>query len=237
MVLVEQDSSWIDIGTTWQLNTKFRIGKKEFQIQFKEIETKEELKHFAALQLHHYRGGSGVGRTVPIIARCKVWDLPRILGFIEISSSMIANTARKQFLNFPYREKEGVIWKSWNQDASKKYSNMICRISRFVIHPEIRGVGLAKEFIQAALSYAAAQWHFGGFQPRFMEITADMLRYYKFLCGDFKYIGETEGNEHRLQSDMRYLVRKALVEEGVKGNAPGRWWDKCRYNVDTLVSY
>lgn len=221
LVFVEQDNSWIDIGTTWKLNKNFQIGEKEFQIQFKEIETKEELEHFAALQSHHYRGGSGVGRTVPIIARCKVRDLPRLLGFIEISSSMIANTARKRFLNFPYREKDRIIWKAWDQDTSKKYSNMICRIARFVIHPEVRGVGLAKEFIQAALSYAAAQWHFGGFQPRFMEITADMLRYYKFLCSNFKYVGETEGNEHRLQSDMRYLIRKALVEEGAKGMPQG----------------
>ena len=220
-VFVERDNCWIEIGEAWEKKINIRLGGRSVRIVFKEIETKEELENFAALQIYHYRGGSGVGRAVPIIAKCKIWDLPPLLGFIEISSSMIANTARKRFFDFPYREEQEFIWKVWDRDTSRKYSNMICRISRFVIHPEIRGIGLAKEFIQAALSYASTRWHFGGYQPRFMEITADMLRYYHFLSEHFRYIGETQGNEHRLQKDMRYLVRKALADDGRNGMPQG----------------
>ena len=221
LVLTTKDNSWIDITHAWETEFRLSLLDGTIPIIFKEIETKLELEQFYGLQMFHYRGGSGVGRTVPIIAKSAIWDLPSLLGFIEISSSMIANTARKRFLDYPYREESEFLWKSWDRDAARKYSNMICRISRFVIHPEIRGIGLARLFLDAALRYAADRWHFGGFRPRFMEITADMLRYYHFLNEPYKYVGETEGNEHRLEKDMNYLVRKALAEDGFKNLPQG----------------
>ena len=221
-VFVKRDKSWIEMSETWEKKVDFNLCGQLTQIVFKEIDTPNELEHFSSLQNLHYRGGGGAGRTVPIIATSNVWNLPTVLGFIEVSSSMIANSARKRFLDFPYHEGANLVWKTWNRVTAREYSNMICRISRFVIHPEIRGLGLARAFIEAAMSYAASRWHYGGFRPRFMEITADMLRYYHFLDENFVFVGETQGNEHRLQKDMQYLVRKARsTEEGSKGMPQG----------------
>jgi ABC-type ATPase with predicted acetyltransferase domain len=191
---------------------KLRLGPRTVKVLFKEIETDEELALFESLRKFHYRGGGGAGRAVPIIAVTDVWDLPTILGFVELSSSMIANTARKRFMQFPYKDPNGPSWRTWDHAAARKYSSIICRISRFVIHPEIRGLGLAKPFFAAAKEYAAKRWHYGGYRPRFLEITADMLKFYKFVDPSFAYMGETEGNEHRLSKDMMYLVKKALSE-------------------------
>ena len=220
-VLVRRDHHWIDITDTWTCETTTTISGEKTVITFKEIESAEELKHFSILQTLHYRGAGGAGRTVPLIAQSNIWDLPAVLGFIELSSSMIANSARKRFLDFPYRENDTLLWKSWDRKTAQEFSNLVCRISRFVIHPEIRGLGLAKLFTDAAKCYVTERWHFGGFRPRFLEITADMLRYYPFLGSDFLFVGETEGNEHRLQKDMQYLVRKALGGNGRKGMPQG----------------
>lgn len=220
-VLVRRDEDWIDITDTWTREITTLLFGETTVITFKEIESEEELNHFSILQALHYRGAGGAGRTVPLIAKSNIWDLPEVLGFIELSSSMIANSARKRFLDFPYHENANLLWKNWDRKTAQEYSNLVCRISRFVIHPEIRGLGLARLFTDSAKCYVTERWHFGGFRPRFLEITADMLRYYPFLGSDFLFVGETEGNEHRLQKDMQYLVRRALGGTGRKGMPQG----------------
>jgi energy-coupling factor transporter ATP-binding protein EcfA2/GNAT superfamily N-acetyltransferase len=220
-VFARNDAAWIEIGLPWQSSQIIKIGEDHVPVVFKEIETEQELALFEDLRKFHYRGGGGAGRTVPIIATSKVWDLPTVLGFIEISSSMIANTARKRFFDYPFYDDTGPRWNTWDRNAAKSFSNIICRISRFVIHPEIRGIGIAKHFSRAACDYASERWHYGGFRPRFLEITADMLRYYPFIDKSFAFMGETEGNEHRVAKDMNYLVKKALSESGPKAMPQG----------------
>ncbi|MDE0028397.1 MAG: ATP-binding cassette domain-containing protein [Deltaproteobacteria bacterium] len=220
-VFAKKDRSWVEVGRAWTKDTTWRVARETHQIKFKEIESDDELSLFHALRKFHYRGGGGAGRVVPLIGVATTWDLPQVLGFIEVSSSMIANTARKRFFSHPYREAAGHGWSEWNRTATKKYSNMVARISRFVIHPEIRGLGLARHFLKAAMEYAAQHWHYGGYRPRFLEITADMLRYYKFVGDDFVYLGETEGNAHRISKDMTYLVKKALSRDGARAMPQG----------------
>ncbi|MBB2681896.1 UNVERIFIED_ORG: ABC-type multidrug transport system ATPase subunit/GNAT superfamily N-acetyltransferase [Rhizobium esperanzae] len=218
---VKNDERWVEIGQPWAKRTVFSIGSDAIEVTFKEIETATELRLFEALRKFHYRGGGGAGRTIPLIATSNRWDLPTVLGFVELSSSMIANSARKRFFDFPYHEPNGPRWMSWDRAATKQFSNIICRISRFVIHPEIRGLGFAKLFSDAAKDYARSRWYYGGFKPRFLEITADMLRYYRFVDESFALMGHTEGNEHRLSKDMKYLVGKGLSEQGAKAMPQG----------------
>ena len=221
LVHARNDNVWINVGRPWTRTIEWFVAGIATKVIFKEIESEREFALFDNLRKFHYRGGGGAGRTVPLIAISSTWDLPEVLGFIEISSSMIANTARKKFFNYPYREQSGYGWTEWDRAATKRYSNFVARISRFVIHPEIRGLGLARHFLDAAMQYAKERWHYGGYKPRFLEITADMLRYYRFVSDEFIYLGETEGNEHRLAKDMTYLVRKALSSDGAKGMPQG----------------
>lgn len=221
-VFAKEDNSWIPIGSTWTFDMKISVGGVSIPVSFKEIDNESELFHYQKLREFHYRGGGGAGRNVPIIATSKLWDLPNVLGFVEVSSSMIANSARKKFFDSPYKNKEGVRWLTWDREATRKYSNSICRISRFVIHPEIRGLGLAKHFVEAAIKFSSIRWHTAGRRPEFIEITADMLRFYPFVDGSpFKLMGETEGNAHRLSKDMNYLVQKALSPAGNRAMPQG----------------
>lgn len=220
-VQVKKDARWIEMKEAWQRNSHISVSGESIDLVFKEIETQDELESFETLRGFHYRGGGGAGRTVPLISITNAIDIPKCVGFIEISSSMIANTARKRFFDYPYEDPSGISWKQWDRTASLKYSNLICRISRFVIHPELRGLGLAHQFTAAAKAFSKERWHYGGYLPRFLEITADMLKYYPFVDPEFAYMGETEGNEHRLQKDMSYLVRKALARNDVRDMPQG----------------
>ena len=218
----KNDDDWLQIGKAWRYETEIKVSNSTIPLIFKEIETDSDLEQYQQLREFHYRGGGGAGRNIPIIGRSTVWDLPSVLGFVEITSSMIASTARKKFFDSPYESEGEVLWLKWDRSAGKRYSNLICRISRFVIHPEIRGLGLSKPFLDAAIRFSRDRWHFGGYRPHFIEITADMLRFYPFVDGsDFVLMGNTEGNEHRLKKDMSYLVRKAVSPEGEKSMPQG----------------
>lgn len=220
-VFARRDKEWLEIGKAWSSQCHLDLDGINLAITFKEIEDEAELRLFQQLRQFHYRGGGGPGRTLPLIGVVDTPDLPRVIGFVELTSAMIANTARKRFFDSPYREPSGLSWNAWDRATSRQLSNLICRISRFVIHPELRGLGLARHFARAAIEFSDARWHYGGYRPRFLEITADMLRYYPFVSDDFALIGETEGNEHRVTKDMSYLVKRALSEEGLKAMPQG----------------
>jgi energy-coupling factor transporter ATP-binding protein EcfA2/GNAT superfamily N-acetyltransferase len=220
-VLAKRDDQWVGIGSAWSSEVSVDLAGIKLQIKFKEIEDATELKLFQQLRQFHYRGGGGAGRTLPLIGTVNTPDLPRVIGFVELTSAMIANTARKRFFDSPYREPDGLGWSCWDHSTSRELSSLVCRISRFVIHPELRGLGLARHFASAAIELAQARWHYGGYRPRFLEITADMLRFYPFVSADFAFVGETEGNEHRVSKDMSYLVKRALSEDGVKAMPQG----------------
>ena len=170
-VHVKKDDRWIEMKRAWRHKSSIPVSGDSIDLVFKEIESEEEFKNFETLRGFHYRGGGGAGRTVPLIGTTNTIDIPKCIGFLEISSSMIANSARKNFFDYPFSDDNGIAWKRWDRAASLMFSNTICRISRFVIHPELRGLGLAHKFTDAARSFAKKRWHYGGYQPRFIEIT------------------------------------------------------------------
>ena len=177
-----------------------------------------------------------MGRSVSLIAKTAAWDLPSVIGFIELSSTFIANTARAQFLDSPFSDPDhGVAWTRWDGRASKAFSNSIVRISRCVVHPELRGLGLSRLLVEGAIQFAQERWHIAGMQPSFIEITAEMLRFWPFVeASHFHYIGETQGNRHRAAKDMRYLVVRNQKTSGMpKGG--GGIMDAQRAYAKTLV--
>ncbi|NNF97807.1 MAG: hypothetical protein HKM93_00370, partial [Desulfobacteraceae bacterium] len=201
----------VRITPSWKYRTQLD-SVPNFNVIIKEIDTKDELDGYEQLTQFHYRGNGGVGRRLPLIAKSTQWELPEVIGFIEISSSFLVNTARNKILNATYSDSErGIAWSKWTHKIQKKYGNAIARISRCVVYPELRGLGLSTVITNAALKFTKERWHIGGLRPIFIEITAEMLRYWPFVenCG-FYYIGETEGNQHRAAKDMKYLIGKTM---------------------------
>jgi len=196
----------------------------------KEIETAEELDGYQRLTEYHYRGNGGAGRRVPLIACVDCWELPSVVGFIELASSFLVNTARARVLDTRFSDSSrSVAWTQWNTNSIREVSrqpvvphNSVVRISRCVVFPELRGVGLANVLVDAAVAFGQQRWHQGGVQPSFMEITAEMLRYWPFVRrSGFRYIGDTDGNGHRVEADMRYLLRLSLQHRGLPQGGGG----------------
>jgi hypothetical protein len=58
-VLVKRDDVWINIFESWTQRVTLEFLGRNIQIEFKEIETQEELERFETLRKFHYRGGGG----------------------------------------------------------------------------------------------------------------------------------------------------------------------------------
>jgi len=204
----------VSLAPPWSRNICLR-SVNDLPVIIKEIETEEEFEGYKRLTEFHYRGSGGAGRRVPLVAVANTWELPSIVGFIELSSSFLVNTARNKVLDAPFSDSfSGVGWTKWESKTVKKFGNSIVRISRCVVFPELRGVGLSSVLVDAAVEFAKKRWHIGGLRPSFVEITAEMLRYWPFVesCG-FSFVGETEGNQHRMAKDMQYLLGRTMQDK------------------------
>ena len=233
--IVLGDQEFLPLVPAWSYDTSLQIGE-ELSIQVREIQSQEDLDGYQRLARLHYRGGGGAGRKAPLVALADHCGAPRVVGFIEISSTFIVNVARSKLFNGPFVDDErGIAWPKWDASAAKQFSNTIARISRCVVFPELRGLGLSKVLVHAAKDFAHTRWHLGGRRPCFLEITAEMLRYWPFIrgCG-FHYAGETQGNQHRAARDMRYLVSRRLRAKALPEGGGGIMSAQRAY-ADTIV--
>lgn len=210
------DGSDLQLSPAWSEEVSLSVGNMSLPLVLKEVESQPELDGFNRLTRYHYRGAKGAGRTVPLIATSSHMELPSVLGFIELTTGFLVNSPRQKALDAPFSDpSRGVAWIRWDSTTAKRWINCIARISRCVVFPEFRGLGLSHVLVESAVKYAQRRWHVGGMRPEFLEITADMLRYWPFVQkAGFRYAGETEGNEHRAARDMRYLMRKAAAVAG-----------------------
>lgn len=206
----------VAVSPVWQKEETIVVCRRKLNIIAKEIETAEELAGYEALTRHHYRSGVSVARRAIIIAKIDTEDLPSVVGFVEISSCFLVCVPRKRILDVPFEDGErGIKWERWDIETAKKYTNATARISRCVVYPEVRGIGIAGILANAAKCFAAERWHIGGLRPSFLEITAEMLRYWPFVeNAGFVKIGETEGNGKRLEKSMSYLLGRKKDNRG-----------------------
>ena len=220
LLLRLSDGSHVRISPAWCRTVSLPVGDATVHMVVKEIESKVELEAFTRLTKYHYRGAKGAGRTVPLLVTTDHDDLPDVLGFIELTTSFLVNSARQKILDTAFSDIDsGVHWVRWDSDTARKWINCIVRISRCVVFPEFRGLGLSSVLVESAVEYARDRWHIAGMRPVFLEITADMLRYWPFVeKAGFIYIGDTEGNGHRAAKDMSYLIRKATAGSGQKSD-------------------
>lgn len=201
-------TSRIPLRPVFSRTVSLPIATRNLSVTFKEVETDEEIEGYRRLSDYHYRGTDHHGRNIPIIAVVDYPLLPRVIAYIELATTFMMNKARTKLFSSPFTVAEQTLWMSWDLDAMKTKTNLILRIARAVVYPELRGLNLSRHLVDHAADFARERWHIAGQRPLFLEITADMLRYLPFAeKAGMHFIGLTEGNLARVSKDMRYLTR------------------------------
>ena len=174
-----------------------------------EITTNEQLGAYHVLSQFHYRSEEGFGRRAVLLMTTQDARFPRALGFVELATPFLHLRSRSLLMDAPFSDPSAhVAWERWDLGTRQKLINIVVRISRIVIHPEVRGLGLTRPLIKHAAAFSSSRWQVGGWGPLFLEITADMLRFMPFTVGtEMRFAGESQGNLGRLNRDMAYLVK------------------------------
>lgn len=190
---------------------RVEIGGRGYNVTVKEIDEAEELEAYRRLGDLHYRGERGFGRKCVLVIRASYPELPRILGYVEITTGFLMNRPRTRILDAPFRD-GAVAWTNWGSAEMETLTSLIARISRLVVHPELRGHGIGTMLVREAAYFARTRFHAGGLRPLFLELTADMTKFVPFAeRAGMRYIGHTEGNLHRVGKDMEYLLRSQTL--------------------------
>lgn len=197
----------VQILPSYLAEDEIQLGDLTILVSVKEITEPEEYEAYRQLQFHHYRGKSLFGRHAPLVMRADHPLLPSVIGYIELTTPFLVSKPRKEFFN-TVCQLNGIGWEQWNYDTSKKYISLFVRIARCVVHPELRGAGIGQRLVKHSIQFAKTHWQSGGRQPYVLEICADMLRYVPFAeSAGMVYIGETEGNRHRIVKDFSYFIK------------------------------
>jgi len=188
---------------------KLTLGNLKIDLLIKEITEREEYEAVQSLAEYHYRGSKLHGRTAVLVARNSDPRYPQVLGYIELATPFYMNKARSRILDAPFSI-DGIGWERWDKDTTRKYINLMVRVARSVVYPEFRGLGLGQILLRHAIEFAKTRWKTSNYLPLFIEISADMLKFVPFAKkAGMIFIGETEGNLHRVYKDMEYLTRNA----------------------------
>lgn len=230
-VYLENDDVWVvcrngkaKISKPYYKKEKVSIGGLNLDIEVKEITEGDEYEAYSSLAEFHYRNSNVHGRTARLILRSSHALFPKVLGYIELATPFYMNKPRSKLLNNKFSF-DNIEWEKWDRQTMKTYINLIVRISRVVVYPEFRGLGLGQVLVDHASQFAKTHWQVGGLVPYFIEISADMLKYVPFAeKAGMHFIGETEGNLNRIYKDMKYLTSNASrvrAREVVKQEAFG----------------
>jgi excisionase family DNA binding protein len=221
-ILLGNDDAWVicrngkaRIFPIYEAVEFLKVGGLELQFLIKEITETEELEAYQTLTDFHYRSNSIFGRTATLVIRNFHPIYPRVIGYIEITTSFYMNTARKAVLNTSF-QCEDISWNSWDKDTSRQYIHLIVRIARCVVYPEFRGLGIGQLLVKHAAEFARDRWQIAAIKPYFLEMSADMLKFVPFAQkAGMSFIGETEGNLNRVAKDMAYLLKNMKrIENG-----------------------
>jgi ABC-type ATPase with predicted acetyltransferase domain len=205
---VECKNGRAQVSPVYNRGEKLRIGDRRYPVRVKEITTQDEYDAYEYLQSFHYRGNGGFGRKAVLVVVPSVAILPKVLGYVRLSSSFIVNKPRDVVLNGEFREGK-IAWDKWDHQSRLKHINCVVRIARVVVHPEFRGLGLGKALVLHALRFARRHWQIASVKPLFIEMTADMLKYIPFAeHAGMSFVGYTEGNLKRVKKDLRYMIKK-----------------------------
>jgi ABC-type ATPase with predicted acetyltransferase domain len=192
----------------YKRRAKLVFGGREIKLFVKELESQDELEGYHRLEEYHYRGTVLHGRRVPLVVCSRDPLLPRVLGYIELSTAFMMNKPRSAVFDSKFDGGDGISWARWDKKAVRSFTNVVVRIARCVVSPEFRGLGIARVLVEHAIRFARTHWHIAKLKPLFLEITADMLRYVPFVePAGMHYVGDTEGNLARVNKDMNYILK------------------------------
>lgn len=109
-VELTEDSAWVlckngqaQIFPSYAAREQLRVGGLDLEFLIKEITEPEELAAYQALTQFHYRSRTLYGRTAPLIIRNFHPIYPKVIGYIELTSSFYMNKARSAILNAPFQ--------------------------------------------------------------------------------------------------------------------------------------
>ncbi|QIK78374.1 ATP-binding cassette domain-containing protein [Sphingomonas piscis] len=236
VVAADDPSQRIRIAPHFETSGSTKSGSLPFDFRLTEVNRPEDLEALGYLEQFHYKSFASVGdqleafssevrpkasssggRRAVVLLYIRLLGQWQAAGYIELQMPLMMCKPRHELFDRPFSHPERpVSWSQWDQHAMKKFVNIITRIGRIVIQPELRGLGLARLLIGAAKDYSTTRWQVGGRRPLFMEISAEMLNYIDFVssCG-FKYAGRTEGNYDRIVKDLSYMRKGYDVGSGI----------------------
>jgi ABC-type phosphate/phosphonate transport system ATPase subunit len=169
----------------------------------KEITTIEEYQYVRNLSQFHYLGKDNLwGRKLFLIVKPKnQCQYPPILGYIMLTSPSLLSRQRDLLLNWTDKE-----------DRQKNIDRVV-RITRVVVHPEFRGIGLGRLLVQHSILYCKEYWNVAGLKPWLLETIAEMSRYHPIFekAGMFQF-GETKG-----MLDIQYKPKNKMISGQGKG--------------------
>ena len=212
IVCVKTYNGYISITPPYSEVVAFEpVEGRHLILECREIVSLPDYDAYEALSQFHYRNQNSFGRRAILVLKCRNPDFPSALGFVEITTAFLSSKNRSALFDAPFESDVGrhVKWERWNKRTRREYTNSVARISRMVVHPEVRGIGLSKVLIREAEKFCNQRWQVQGLRPLFLEITADMLKFMPFVySSQMHWIGDSPGNRERIERDMRYLESK-----------------------------
>lgn len=238
----EDEADHIKISPHFHTEGLVSVGALSFPIRLTEVNAPEDIESLSFLEQFHYKSVvtdpeepsedqenlfnvqtirpktvSQGGRKVVLVAYIKTFGTWQPAGYIELQMPLMMCKPRHELFARPFEHSSRpVAWDQWDQHAIRKYVNTIVRIARVVVHPEYRGLGIARDLIKGAKDYCRSRWQIAGKRPLFIEISAQMLNYIDFVSNSgFEYIGKTEGNLDRLTKDLASMAKGYAVSSGI----------------------
>jgi len=220
----EDPSERILLNHNWSYSQNLTFGGTKLKLKIEVLKDIKDQESYELLSEFHYRthhdrgfDAKAAGRSSALVLKVTTNGIETTVGYIELQMPVMMCKPRHLLFANPYKNlKKNVSWSKWDAEARKSYVNLIVRIGRVVVHPEWRGLNLAKILIEASKDYASKYWHSRGKSPVFMEISAQMLKHMDFVSSSgFSFIGNTEGNLARVALDLKYINRGYESKGGV----------------------
>ena len=223
----------IRISPHFEESSTVQLGGESIQSRVTEIAAPCDLDALSYLEQFHYKTVAAQspeesekesaktstvgGRKSVLVLYLKLGGEWQAAGYVELQMPFLMVKPRHDLFHKGFKHPTRPIgWERWDQHAIREYVNLIVRVARIVVAPDLRGMGLARQLIEAAQKFSTERWQVGGRRPLFLEISAEMLNYVDFVSSSgFYHVGNTEGNIKRVVDDLSHMSKGYEVTSGI----------------------